>query len=197
MGHPVGDQRVRFLVQRAKHRAITKGFPSALPGRQSKFDISRSRPRLSIDETLGCESPKHAYEECRFAGDRLHRERQCHASGTDERVASAKFRWSELYLAREQSSPPAWIGRRHPERPTHWQRTQRCGTGTSLSDAASLTGRRSRRCFPARAHRPGAGNNRKYDEAGNEGEPGSDRRKRSGAGPADRRQRLGKGGDAR
>jgi hypothetical protein len=39
----------------------TKGDPPALPGRQSKFDISGGRPRLSIGETPEGQAPKHSH----------------------------------------------------------------------------------------------------------------------------------------
>jgi KDO2-lipid IV(A) lauroyltransferase len=48
-----------------------------------------------------------------------------------------------------------------------------------------------------RADQPGAAEDGEDEEAGDEGEPGSGRRERPGAGPADRGQRLGKGGEAR
>jgi hypothetical protein len=41
----------------------TKGVPPALPGRQSKFDVSGGMPRLSIDETPEREPPKHTHME--------------------------------------------------------------------------------------------------------------------------------------
>jgi hypothetical protein len=43
--------------------ANTKGVPPALPGRQSKFDVSGGMPRLSIDETPEREPPKHTHME--------------------------------------------------------------------------------------------------------------------------------------
>ena len=39
----------------------TKGDPPALPGRQSKFDISGGRPRLSIGEIPKRKPPKHSH----------------------------------------------------------------------------------------------------------------------------------------
>ena len=42
-------------------RPNTKGDPPALPGRQSKFDISGGRPRLSIGEIPERKPPKHSH----------------------------------------------------------------------------------------------------------------------------------------
>jgi hypothetical protein len=65
----------------------TKGDPPALPGRQSKFDISGGRPRLFFGETPEREPQKAlSWEQddsgspgiCRFAGGRPASEKEHH-----------------------------------------------------------------------------------------------------------------------
>ena len=50
---------------------------------------------------------------------------------------------------------------------------------------------------PDPADQPSAGNDAENDHGGDDGQPGSGRRQGAGAGPADRGQRLGEGGEAR